>query len=77
MGVIKGEGQQFRCNQTLGDAGGGIQTIERQLSFCAQSKWGMCRVQNFYFEASNDFFCCVLNRNHKLVCFVNMPRCPS
>ena len=56
MGVIKGEGQQFRCNQTLGDAGGGIQTIERQLSFWAQSKWCMCTVQNFYFKASNDFF---------------------
>ena len=56
MGVIKGEVQQFRYNQALGDAGAGIQTIEWQLSFCAQSKWCMCAVQNLYFKASNDFF---------------------
>ena len=58
MGVINGEVQQFRYNQTLGDAGGGIQTIERQLSFCAQSKWCMCTVQIYILKPQMIFSLC-------------------
>ena len=86
IGVIKGEVQQFKYNQTVGDAGGRIQTIERQLSSCAQIKWCMCTLctaQSKIDILKPQMICLLcfdsklLNRNHIFVCFVDVPGCPS